>query len=71
MVWLNFSNVSWIWFWVEFLDGWQWTTANIYPFVHTGASATWYWFNKDLSTVEKKIFFKYGDSTGNGAWVSF
>ncbi|MBT3637997.1 MAG: hypothetical protein HN531_13750 [Opitutae bacterium] len=60
-----------VWFWVEFLDGWQWTTTNVYPFVHTGASATWYWFNKDLSTVEKKVFFKYSDSTGNGAWVSF
>ena len=60
-----------VWFWVEFLDGWQWTTANIYPFVHTSNSATWYWFNKDLSTVEKKVFFKYSDSTGNGAWVSF
>ena len=22
-----------VWFWVEFLDGWQWTTANIYPFI--------------------------------------
>jgi uncharacterized repeat protein (TIGR02543 family) len=60
-----------VWFWVEFLDGWQWTTANIYPFVHTSNSATWYWFNKNLSTVENKVFFKYSDSTGNGAWVSF
>ncbi|MBN38370.1 MAG: hypothetical protein CMI29_07875 [Opitutae bacterium] len=60
-----------VWFWIEFLDGWQWTTANIYPFLHTSNSATWYWFNKDLSTVKKKLFFKYSDSTGNGAWVSF
>lgn len=60
-----------VWFWVEFLDGWQWTTANIYPFVHTNNSATWYWFNKNLSTVKNKIFFKYSDATGNGSWLSF
>jgi len=60
-----------IWFWVEFLDGWQWTTANIYPFVHTSNSATWYWLNKDLSTPSKRILFKYSDSTGNGSWLSF
>jgi uncharacterized repeat protein (TIGR02543 family) len=60
-----------VWFWVEFLDGWQWTTANIYPFIHTSNSATWYWFNKDLSTSKNRLFFKYTDSTGNGAWLSF
>ena len=60
-----------VWFWVEFLDGWQWTTANIYPFIHTSNSATWYWFNKDLSTPSKRILFKYSDSTGNGSWLSF
>ena len=81
-VWAYHSQLGWmfidpqradksVWFWVNFLDGWQWTTSNIYPFIHTNKSATWHWFHKQMSTSDKRLFYKYDDAVGNGAWVTY
>jgi uncharacterized repeat protein (TIGR02543 family) len=81
-VWIYHSVLGWIfmdmqkedlsvWFWVEYLDGWQWTTANIFPFIHTNSSAAWHWFDQNLSTTKTRLFYRYDDVTGSGSWIQF
>ena len=62
-----------VWFWVEFLDGWQWTTPSIWStrggFIHTNKSATWHYFDQSVSTTKTRYIYKYNQATGGGSWM--
>ena len=45
-----------LWFWVEYLSGWQWTENSIFPFHRAHSNAKWYWFNQEKSTQKQRIF---------------
>lgn len=61
-----------VWFWVEFLDGWQWTSPSIWTtrggFIHTNKDATWHYFDQNLSTAKIRYIYKYNLATGGGEW---
>ncbi|MAL85156.1 MAG: hypothetical protein CMI23_02205 [Opitutae bacterium] len=60
-----------LWFWVEYLAGWQWTEKSIFPFHRAHSDAKWYWFNQEKSTQEQRIFFEYTTSSGDGYWNQY
>jgi hypothetical protein len=85
-LWVYHSVLGWIfmdpqkedlsvWLWVDYLNGWQWTTASIWTseggFLHSNTSATWHWFNKGISTAQSRLFYRYDDMAGNGSWLQF
>ncbi len=60
-----------LWFWVEYLSGWQWTEKTIFPYHRAHTNAKWFWFNKEKSTQHQRIFFEYDDSNRGGNWVEY
>ena len=65
------DNLGNLWFWVDYLSGWQWTSKNIFPYHRAHSQAKWFWFNKEKSTQESRLFYGYNDASGGGAWVQF
>jgi uncharacterized repeat protein (TIGR02543 family) len=65
------NNSSSLWFWVDYLSGWQWTSSNIFPYLRGHTEARWMWFHMENSTQSNRLFFEYDDSSGNGNWKQF
>ena len=65
------NNLGNLWFWVDYLSGWQWTSKSIFPYHRAHSQAKWFWFNKEKSTQEIRLFYGYNDASGGGAWVQF
>jgi hypothetical protein len=81
-LWIYHAPLGWIylipenstgslWFWVDYLSGWQWTSSAVFPHLRGHSLAKWYWFNKEKSTQNNRLFFEYNDASGNGNWVQF
>ncbi len=80
--WIYHAPLGWIylipedssgslWFWVDYLSGWQWTSPTLYPYIRGHSLGKWYWFNKEKSSQASRLFFEYSDQSGNGNWVQF
>ena len=81
-LWIYHAPLGWVyiipqdstgslWFWVDYLSGWQWTSSTVFPYLRGHSQAKWYWFNKEKSIQTNRIFFEYHDARGNGNWVQF
>ena len=81
-LWIYHAPLGWIylipensagslWFWVDYLSGWQWTSSTVFPHFRGHSLAKWYWFNKEKSVQSNRLFFEYNDASGNGNWVQF
>ena len=62
------SDSNWIWF--PFLDSWQWTSWKIFPYLHKSKNSTWMWYNKDISSPQKRYFFQYSEDSKSGYWIN-
>ena len=81
-LWVYHAPLGWIyiipedsggnlWFWVDYLSGWQWTSKAIFPYHRAHTQAKWFWFNKAQSTQEARLFYEYNDANGGGSWIQF
>ena len=79
-LWIYHAPLGWIyiipeddtgslWFWIDYLSGWQWTSKNIFPYHRAHSQAKWFWFNKEESTQESRLFYQYNDANGGGSWI--
>ena len=79
-LWIYHAPLGWVyiipeddtgslWFWVDYLSGWQWTSKNIFPYHRAHSQAKWFWFNKEESTQESRLFYQYNDANGGGSWI--
>ena len=65
------NSTSSLWFWVDYLSGWQWTSSSVFPYIRGHSQAKWFWFNMEKSTYTNRIFFEYDDAIGNGNWIQY
>ena len=81
-LWIYHAPLGWIyiipeddagsvWFWVDYLSGWQWSLKTIFPYHRAHTQAKWFWFNKAQSTQEARLFYEYNDANGAGSWIQF
>ena len=80
--WIYHSPLGWmyviqdqetlgVWFYLEYLSGWQWTKPDVFPYFRTHSEARWSYFNKDKSTQATRLFFIYNAEDSNGKWKQY
>lgn len=60
-----------VWFYLEYLNGWQWTKPGVFPHFRTHSKARWSYFSADNSTQENRLFYIYDSSNSSGEWKHY
>lgn len=80
--WIYHSPLGWmyvmqdektnaVWFYLEYLNGWQWTSPDVFPYFRTHSEARWSYFNKEKSTQANRLFYIYNAGNSNGDWKQY